>query len=112
MANSTLRNLEHSAFVATPLVRGAQIAHLLRFEAGATLYDPTCGEGDLLLAFAGHPDIRFFGVEISHERAREARKRLPGATILTSAVEAVRVPPLSMSAVVSNPPYFFVDGRR
>jgi hypothetical protein len=104
--------LEHSAFVATPQVRGEQIAHLLRFEDGATLYDPTCGEGDLLLPFADQPDIQLYGVEISRERALEARQRLPEATILTSAVEAVRVTPRSMSAVVANPPYFFVDGRR
>jgi Uncharacterised methyltransferase family (DUF6094) len=52
------------------------------------------------------------GVEISRERAGSARGRLPSALIVTSAFEATRITPRSMSLVLTNPPYMLANGVR
>lgn len=126
MASGTLRNLETSAFVRTPpsVVRDI-ISHLLGMRDGDQLLalptalsrgrstnvlDPTCGAGDLLEPLGGL--ARLFGVEISRERADEARVRLPHATIITSAFEATRITPRSIGLVLTNPPYMSANGTR
>ena len=130
MASGTLRNLETSAFVRTPpsVVRDI-LRHLLAVRDSAaplmfldaldraehdtfTVFDPTCGEGDFLLPLAGFPRCRLYGVEISRERADEARRHVPTALIVTSAFEATRIPPQTMSLVLTNPPYMVANGVR
>jgi hypothetical protein len=113
MADGTLRNLANSGFEPTPLERAWQIVNnLLRFGASATVLDPTCGEGHFLAHSAALPGVRLYGVEISRERALEARQRLPEATIINAPFEFVSVSKRSMSLVLANPPYYFSDGRR
>jgi len=114
MANSTLQNLKHSAFVRTPPTLAVRAGRfILSFpEASFNVFDPTSGEGDFFYACAHAAQAQYFGVEISSERAAVSRQRWPNATILTSAFEAVHVPPASMGLVITNPPYFFLDGKR
>ncbi len=114
MAHGTLANLSTSAFVRTPPPFARRIIeHLLAFpQEPVNVLDPTAGEGDLLAPCLVFPAARLFGVEISAERAEEAQRRLPTATILSSAFEGVSCPPGSMSLVLTNPPYFLSDGKR
>jgi SAM-dependent methyltransferase len=113
MPTGTLVNLSHSGFVRTPPAWAERIVrNLLQFGARANVFDPTAGEGDLLAPCAALPGAHLYGVEISRERAAVARERLPQLTLVTSAIEAVRVTPGSMDLVLCNPPYFFEDGRR
>ena len=115
MAQGTLANLSSSAFIRTPPLFAEWIVHhLLTFPAGevVTILDPTAGEGDLLAPCQDIPGARLYGVEISADRADIARRRLPHATILTSAFEGTTCTPGSMSLVLANPPYFFSNGKR
>ncbi len=115
MAHGTLANLSTSAFIRTP-PRFAEwiVHHLLAFPIGeaVNVLDPTAGEGDLLAPCQRYPAARLYGVEISADRADVTRERLPHATILTSAFEGTSCTPGSMSLVLSNPPYFFSNGKR
>lgn len=114
MANGTLANLSRSAFVRTPRSLGQRaVHHLLRWPQASTILDPTAGEGDLLYPTLVIPGVRRYGIEISAERAAVARTALGGAAqIVTAAFEAVNVPRRSMSALLTNPPYFFTNGKR
>ncbi len=113
MADGTLRNLANSGFEPTPLERAWQIiTNLLTFGTSATVFDPTCGEGHFLTHCAQLSGVRLYGVEISRERALEARQRLASATIINAPFEFVSVSRRSMSLVLANPPYYFTDGRR
>ncbi|MBA2396173.1 MAG: hypothetical protein H0V70_25895 [Ktedonobacteraceae bacterium] len=128
MANGTLENLSQSSFVRTPPPLGARIyANLLSFAALAahddpaqkliTILDPAAGEGDLLLPLLDQPDQSFIhcsAIEISAERAFIARTRLAALApaIFPNAFEGMKLPAKSLSAVLTNPPYFFVNGKR
>ena len=116
MAHGTLVNLSRSSFVRTPpKLAGRIVRSLLSFppqEEAVNILDPTVGEGDLLFPCWDIPNARLFGIEISAERAREARSKLPYATIVTAAFEGVTTPQGSMSLVLVNPPYFLQDGKR
>ncbi len=128
MANGTLENLSHSSFVRTPPSLSARIfQHVLSFTALSSCHeaerrliavlDPAAGEGDLLLPLLEQTQREFIhctGIEISAERAFVARTRLAALapTILPCAFEGVRLQPQSLSLVVTNPPYFFVNGKR
>ncbi len=114
MANGTLANLARAGFVRTPRDLADRIVHhLLRWPTSSTVLDPTVGEGDLLWPTLRIQGVRRFGIEISADRADIARQELPGVSqIITSAVEAVHIPKRSMSAILANPPYFFVNGKR
>ncbi len=116
MAHGTLVNLSRSSFVRTPPKLATRIVRcLLSFppqEEAVNILDPTVGEGDLLFPSWDIPNARLFGIEISAERAREARSKLPHATIVTAAFEGVHMPQGSMSLILVNPPYFLQDGKR
>src|SRR5207245_2160067 len=90
------------------------VRSLLSFPAGkaTTILDPTAGEGDLLVPCQDIPYARLYGVEISAERTAVARMLLPQAELVTCAFEGVSIPKGSMTLVLSNPPYFFQDGKR
>src|SRR5947207_12499556 len=85
----TLINKKRSGFVRTPpnlaVLIGKNILALPDEEF--TVYDPTSGEGDFFYACAHARRARYFGSEISSERAVVARQRWPNATIVTSAFE-------------------------
>ena len=104
MAHGTLVNLSRSSFVRTPPNLAARIVRcLLSFplhEEAVTILDPTVGEGDLLFPCWDIPNARLFGIEISAERAREARNKLTHATIVTAAFEGVTIAQGSMSLVL------------
>lgn len=115
MAHGTLANLGKSSFVRTPPLLALRIVRsLLVFPEGegTNILDPTAGEGDLLFPCWDIPYARLFGIEISSERASTARRKLPHATIVTSAYEGVTIASGSLSLVLANPPYFFLDGKR
>jgi Uncharacterised methyltransferase family (DUF6094) len=128
MANGTLENLSHSSFVRTPPSLGARIYHnLLSFDALLsnddpaqkliTVLDPAAGEGDLLLPLLEqlHQEcIHCSAIEISAERAFVARTRLAALApaIYPTAFEGVKIPRKTLSLIVTNPPYFFVNGKR
>jgi hypothetical protein len=115
MANGTLANLAHSAFVRTPPNLAARIVHnMLTFPTTCTVLDPTAGEGDLLEPALDMPGTRLFGIEISAERAAVARQRLDSrcAQVITSAFEAVHIPAASFSLVLCNPPYLLTNSKK
>jgi hypothetical protein len=115
MPVGTLENLARSAFVRTPPILAERIVrNLLVFPEGraVNVFDPTAGEGDLLVPCRDIPLARLYGVEISAERAERARSCLSHAEIVACAIEGVSIPKASMSLVLCNPPYFFQDGKR
>jgi Uncharacterised methyltransferase family (DUF6094) len=128
MANGTLENLSHSSFVRTPPSLGARLyTNLLSFAAIVehddpantlmTILDPAAGEGDLLLPLLELPHREFMhcsAIEISAERAFIARTRLAALApaIYPTAFEGMKIPKKTLSLVVTNPPYFFVNGKR
>lgn len=113
-----LKNREKSGFERTPPAHATAIAaNLLAFPPLASqsvyaIYDPTCGAGDLLAPFASVRSAHLFGVEISADRATQARALLPQAQIIESDVAAVAVPKGTMSLVVANPPYLQGELKR
>lgn len=112
MANGLHRNLEKEAFVRTPPSETRKIRdYLLRLTGPAAVFDPTAGEGDLLAPFA-EAGCRAVGVELHGARARAAAERLPGATIITSPIEAVRFAGPFAQILALNPPYFLQNGDR
>src|SRR5215472_19261648 len=107
MPTGLYHNLETSGFIRTYPLWAERIArNLLSFGRHAAILDPTCGEGDLLAPLASYPGVELYGVEISRDRADVARQHLPQATLVTSAIEAVRITPASMDLLLCNPPYF------
>jgi tRNA G10 N-methylase Trm11 len=106
-----LKNREKSGFERTPPNHAAAIAaNLLAFPPLASgtsvaIYDPTCGAGDLLVPYRTLRGAQLFGVEISAERAAQARAALPQAQIIESDVASVSVRNGGMSLIVANPPY-------
>lgn len=113
MANGTLNNLSASSYVRTDPLLATRIGqNLLRFPTEPfSVWDPSSGTGSLLFACANAPHARLFGTEISAERAQESRRDWPNATILTAAFEAVKMHGM-VDLVLTNPPYFFQNGKR
>ncbi|WP_124681847.1 DUF6094 domain-containing protein [Candidatus Viridilinea mediisalina] len=112
MAHGLHQNLLNEAFVRTPPCQTQKVLkNLLRVAGTATIFDPTCGEGDLLEPFAqaGH---RIVGVELHRERASEAQQRMPDATIIASPLEAMRFDAPFADVLALNPPYFLQNGKR
>jgi hypothetical protein len=109
----TLINKQRSGFVRTPpslaVLIGKNILALPDEEFH--VYDPTSGEGDFFYACAHVRRARYFGSEISSERAAVARQRWPYATIVTSAFEAVSMQG-KIQLLLCNAPYFFQNGKR
>ena len=109
----TLINKKRSGFVRTPqslaVLIGKNILALPDEEFH--VYDPTSGEGDFFYACAHAHRARYFGSEISSERAAVARQRWPYATIVTSAFEAVSIKG-NIQLLLCNAPYFFQNGKR
>lgn len=118
MANGTLPNLAHSAFVRTPPTLATHIVqNLFTFPTASMILDPTAGEGDLLQPALQIPGAQLFGIEISAERAAVARQRLGASNtystqIMTSAFEAVHIPPASFSLILCNPPYLLTNSKK
>jgi SAM-dependent methyltransferase len=120
MVSGTIDNLRRSAFVPTPTARAREtVLNLLAFprDGIVAVYDPTCGEGDLLLPCLEVPGLarsrlRLYGVEISGDRAARARSRLPGASIVECDFKVAHITRRSVGLVLANPPYFFDDGAR
>ncbi|MEO9030058.1 MAG: DUF6094 domain-containing protein [Ktedonobacteraceae bacterium] len=118
MANGTLANLAHSAFVRTPPKLSTFIVqNLLIFPTACTILDPTAGEGDLLQPALQIPGAHLFGIEISAERAAVARQALDTrntghSQIVTSAFEAVHIPAASFSLILCNPPYLLTNSKK
>lgn len=110
----TLPNRGKSGFVRTPPNLAVQIGKsLLSFPESAPchVYDPTCGEGDFFYACVHAEQVHYYGSEISANRADVARQRWPGASIVTSACEAVSVQG-AFQLILTNAPYFFQNGKR
>jgi hypothetical protein len=109
----TLVNKKRSGFVRTPpnlaVLIGKNILALPDEEFH--VYDPTSGEGDFFYACAHARRARYFGSEISSERAAISRQRWPHATIVTSAFEAVSMQG-KIQLLLCNAPYFFQNGKR
>jgi hypothetical protein len=113
MANSTLENLKKSGFVRTdPLLAIRAGKNLLRLPDGPFYAaDWTCGSGALFYAVAHASDAQLIGVEISSERADEAREAWPRAHIVITAFEAIQVQG-QVDLVLSNFPYMQQNGQR
>lgn len=116
MSSGSLGGMAISQHIPTPQVHADRLRHLVSFAAGQryTVGDLNgCGAGNLLAAFNELPNVQLFGIEISAERAEQARLRLPLATIVRAPFEATRPTPDSFSLCVTNPPYVRLDdGRR
>ena len=109
----TLINKKRSGFVRTPPNLAVLIGKnmLALPDEEFHVYDPTAGEGDFFYACAHARRARYFGSEISSERAAVARQRWPHATIVTGAFEAVSMQG-KVQLLLCNAPYFFQNGKR
>ena len=114
MAYGTLPNIANAGHEPTPDARAEQIArNLLKLPHGHFIViDGTCGEGNLLAPFLGHPQAELIGIEINGKWADLAAERLPQAQIITAAVEHVSIAPNTISLAILNPPYLVTNGGR
>lgn len=75
----------------------------LTFDEGARLLDPCCGEG-LALASLTNCTTPTYGIELSHLRAQEARKRLH-TVLWGDALTEIRYTYHTFGLLFLNPPY-------
>ncbi len=92
-----------AGFYPTPDRVCSLLKEKLQFEANVRILDPCCGEGKTLEALTGG-QAETFGVELDHNRATEARKRL-NRVLWGDAITEITITPGSFSALYLNPPY-------
>ena len=92
-----------AGFYPTPDSVCELIKSKLSFEKDARALDPCCGKGKTLSRLAS-PDTITYGVELDHQRAREAKTRLFKAVWGDSLTEA-RVSSNAFGLLYLNPPY-------
>jgi hypothetical protein len=109
----TLGNKMTSGFICFPPDLAKQIGTtILAFpDQECAVYDPTSGEGDFFWVAHTARRARYFGSEISEERAACSRERWPRATILTSAFESVSLHG-NAQLLLTNGPFFLQNGKR
>jgi SAM-dependent methyltransferase len=102
-----------AGFYPTPEKVCGQLKQLLDIEQDARLLDPCCGKGKTLDFLAEDTAGESFGIELDHQRATEARGRLPHVLWGDSLVE-IRISPASFGLLYLNPPYDYAmapDGK-
>lgn len=99
-----------TAFYTPREVSGAVLGALAdcglgRGEAPDRVLEPGCGTGAIMSATPDGMRLEWTGVEVDDISARMARVLVPGATVLTAALEDCDLPEGSFEAVVGNVPY-------
>jgi hypothetical protein len=109
----TLGNKMKSGFVRFPPDLSIRVGKniLALPDAPFAVCDPTCGEGDFFYATAHSPHARYFGVEISAQRAGVCQQRWPNAMIVNSGVEVVNMKG-KVQLLLTNAPFFWQNGKR
>ena len=112
---------ERSGRFDTPVALADELARRVAAAApGASVLDPACGTGELLLAAnrAGIPAGALHGIEIDPGRAEEARRRLSRAIGAEAALHVHTRDALgpgawpARTAIVANPPWVSYSGRQ
>lgn len=105
---SQIGNKIRAGFFATPERQGEYIRGLLSFKEDTAVFDPTCGEGNILkqLTEAREPrdfTIHTYGVELDKRRAQRAKESLD--SVVQSPIEAMVISHEVFGMVFLNPPY-------
>lgn len=105
---SAIGNKIKAGYFATPAKQGEYIRKLLSFESNTSIFDPTCGEGDILKQLAeactDRPvTVQTYGVELDKGRAEMAKKQLD--KVVQSAIEAMVISHGLFGMIYLNPPY-------
>jgi len=88
------------------------VNHLRRslvFEPGTRILDPCCGNGEALAAIAGGYSAETYGIELEHDRFKEAKERL-GQVLWGDALKETSVS-CGFDLIYLNPPYDFEEGE-
>lgn len=101
---SAIGNKLLSGYYKTPLEEGQFMKQLLQFNEQTTIFDPTCGEGEILAYLTeGMDHVQTFGVEIDKGRALKAKEVLD--VCLYSPIESCVISNNFFGMVYLNPPY-------
>jgi tRNA1(Val) A37 N6-methylase TrmN6 len=104
---SMIGNKLKSGFVATPSRQGEYIKKLIHFKGEGSVFDPTCGEGEILNQIVSDQvhTLTTYGVEIDQARASKAKKKLNFA--IQAPIESMVITNDIFSLIYLNPPYDF-----
>ena len=105
---SSIGNKIRAGFFATPERQGEYMRQLLSFEADTAVFDPTCGEGEILKQLTEKRDdrdysIQSYGVELDKRRAEKAKENLD--VVVESSIESMVISHDVFGMVYLNPPY-------
>lgn len=105
---SSIGNKIRAGFFATPERQGEYLRQLLCFESDTPVFDPTCGEGEILKQLTEDRTgndftIRTYGVELDKRRAENAKNNLN--VIVESSIESMVISHDVFGMVYLNPPY-------
>lgn len=99
-------SLLRAGFFATPLSQGKHLRQLIKFQSDTSVFDPTCGEGEILHYLTqNHEDVEIatYGVEIDKARAAKAQQVL--TVCLQAPIESCVISNDIFGMVFLNPPY-------
>ena len=102
---SSIGNKIRAGFFATPERQGEYLRELLSFEADTAVFDPTCGEGEILKQLTDDRglSIQTYGVELDKRRAEKAKQNLD--IVVESSIESMVISHDVFGMVYLNPPY-------
>lgn len=105
---SNIGNKIRAGFFATPERQGEYLRTLLTYESDTAVFDPTCGEGNILKQLTEPRGERLYtihtyGVELDKRRALQATELLD--TVVESPIESMVIAHDVFGMVFLNPPY-------
>lgn len=103
---SHIGNKLRAGFFATPLSQGKHLRELIKFNSDTTVFDPTCGEGEILnYLVQGHDTVQIasYGVELDKGRALKAQDAL--TVCLQAPIESCVISNDIFGMIFLNPPY-------
>ena len=103
---SHIGNKIRAGFFATPERQGEYIKSLLKFTGETSLFDPTCGEGEILKQLTSNQtefELRTYGVELDKHRAEIAKVNLD--KVVQAPIESMVISHDVFGLLFLNPPY-------
>lgn len=105
---SNIGNKIKSGFFATPLKQGEYLTKLLEVNNNCSIFDPTCGEGEIIKFLADQlkieeSTIATYGVELDKARAKKAQSVLDNC--INAPIESMVIQNDVFSLLFLNPPY-------
>ncbi|UAL49871.1 DUF6094 domain-containing protein (plasmid) [Sutcliffiella horikoshii] len=104
---SNIGNKIRAGFFATPTRQGNYLKQLLHFSGECSIFDPTCGEGEILKQLGENSEytVKTYGVELDKRRAAKAEELIDYCT--QAPIESMVISNDAFSMVYCNPPYDF-----